>query len=164
MERFTSRQMQLSAMTQLTDAYAAAERGGRVVKTRIPRRDTGPHDVRIEVAHTGVCHSDPLQIDGAWGAGIYPMVPGHEATGIVTGPAGSAAAAWSTTARTSSSPTTATTRRASRPRAPTPARSSSTRTIWYAYPTVSISPPRRRSCARASPSTRHCGTSASARA
>lgn len=71
-------------MTELIDAYAAAERGSPVAKTRIPRRDLGPADVKIDIAYAGVCHSDPLQIDGAWGAGIFPMVPGHESTGIVT--------------------------------------------------------------------------------
>ncbi|TWG07601.1 NAD(P)-dependent alcohol dehydrogenase [Saccharopolyspora dendranthemae] len=71
-------------MTTLTDAYAAMERGSRVTSIRIPRRDPGPADVRIDVAYAGVCHSDPLQIDGAWGAGIFPMVPGHESSGIVT--------------------------------------------------------------------------------
>ncbi|WP_312034074.1 NAD(P)-dependent alcohol dehydrogenase [Actinoplanes sp. TBRC 11911] len=71
-------------MTQLTDAYAAIAKSGRMEKTRIPRRETGRFDVRIDIAYTGVCHSDPLQIDGAWGAGIYPMVPGHESTGLVT--------------------------------------------------------------------------------
>ena len=71
-------------MTQLVNAYASSERGGRLDRTQIPRREPGPFDVSIDVAYAGVCHSDPLQVDDSWGGSIYPMVPGHESTGIVT--------------------------------------------------------------------------------
>ena len=48
------------------------------------RRDTGPKDIRIEIAFCGVCHSDLHQVRDEWGGSIFPMVPGHEIVGRVT--------------------------------------------------------------------------------
>ena len=44
----------------------------------------GPHDVEIRISHCGICHSDVHLVDGDWGMGSYPMVPGHEIVGTVT--------------------------------------------------------------------------------
>jgi alcohol/geraniol dehydrogenase (NADP+) len=44
----------------------------------------GPHDVEIRISHCGICHSDVHLVDGDWGMGSYPMVPGHEIVGAVT--------------------------------------------------------------------------------
>lgn len=54
--------------------------------TQIRRRDLEPHDVLIDIAYAGICHSD---IDHAWqlrenGKTRYPLVPGHEIAGIVS--------------------------------------------------------------------------------
>lgn len=43
--------------------------------------DPGPGQVRVEVHHCGICHSDFTVLDGDFGNG--PMVLGHEAAGIV---------------------------------------------------------------------------------
>jgi alcohol/geraniol dehydrogenase (NADP+) len=43
----------------------------------------GPHDVEIRISHCGICHSDVHLVDGDWGVGSYPMVPGHEIVGMV---------------------------------------------------------------------------------
>jgi alcohol/geraniol dehydrogenase (NADP+) len=43
----------------------------------------GPHDVEIRISHCGICHSDVHLVDGDWGMGSYPMVPGHEIVGSV---------------------------------------------------------------------------------
>ena len=48
------------------------------------RRDVGPHDVQIEIAFCGVCHSDLHQIKNEWFPGIFPMVPGHEIVGKIS--------------------------------------------------------------------------------
>ena len=53
--------------------------------------ETGPltgHDVLIKVAACGVCHSDIHCMDNDWEMTTYPIVPGHEAIGIIaeTGP------------------------------------------------------------------------------
>ncbi len=40
-------------------------------------------EVRVRIAAAGVCHSDLHLVDGALGAGRWPLVPGHEGAGIV---------------------------------------------------------------------------------
>jgi uncharacterized zinc-type alcohol dehydrogenase-like protein len=50
----------------------------------ISRRDPGAKDVVIDIAYTGICHSD---IDHAYslrGKSMYPLVPGHEIAGTVS--------------------------------------------------------------------------------
>jgi uncharacterized zinc-type alcohol dehydrogenase-like protein len=49
----------------------------------IEHREPGLNDVAIDIAYAGICHTDVHQIDEAWGGGIFPMVPGHEITGVV---------------------------------------------------------------------------------
>lgn len=51
---------------------------------RFTRRATRPNDVRIQITHAGICHSDIHQVKNEWGNSTYPMVPGHEIVGIVT--------------------------------------------------------------------------------
>ena len=46
-------------------------------------------DVLLDIAFAGICHSDIHQIRQEWGPAIFPMVPGHEITGIVTAIGGS---------------------------------------------------------------------------
>jgi S-(hydroxymethyl)glutathione dehydrogenase/alcohol dehydrogenase len=43
----------------------------------------GPGEVRVEVRAAGVCHTDLSMVDGTV-ASPYPLVPGHEAAGVVT--------------------------------------------------------------------------------
>ena len=48
--------------------------------------DPGPlaaGEVQIKVTHCGICHSDVHLIDNDWGISQYPLVPGHEAVGVV---------------------------------------------------------------------------------
>ncbi|MFD5489709.1 NAD(P)-dependent alcohol dehydrogenase [Streptomyces virginiae] len=66
-------------------AYAVPAPGAPLERTTVPRRPVGPHDVLIDIKYAGICHSDIHQARDGWGEGIYPMVPGHEITGIVTG-------------------------------------------------------------------------------
>jgi uncharacterized zinc-type alcohol dehydrogenase-like protein len=47
-------------------------------------RAVGTHDVQIDVAYAGICHSDIHQAREEWGPAIFPMVPGHEIAGIVS--------------------------------------------------------------------------------
>lgn len=49
----------------------------------ITRREPGPHDVKIEIAYCGVCHSDLHQVRSEWAGTVYPCVPGHEIVGRV---------------------------------------------------------------------------------
>jgi alcohol dehydrogenase (NADP+) len=52
--------------------------------TTIERREVGPHDVLIDIAYTGICHSDVSHARSHWGHTPYPLVPGHEIAGIVS--------------------------------------------------------------------------------
>jgi alcohol dehydrogenase (NADP+) len=52
--------------------------------TVILRRDPGPHDVVIEIAFCGICHSDIHYAYDEFGRTTYPLIPGHEIAGIVS--------------------------------------------------------------------------------
>lgn len=49
----------------------------------ISRREPGPHDVQIDIAYCGVCHSDLHQVRAEWAGTLFPCVPGHEIVGRV---------------------------------------------------------------------------------
>jgi len=48
------------------------------------RRELGAKDVVLDIAFTGICHSDIHQVRQEWGPALFPMVPGHEIVGVVT--------------------------------------------------------------------------------
>jgi uncharacterized zinc-type alcohol dehydrogenase-like protein len=50
----------------------------------ISRRAPGAHDVQIDIAYCGVCHSDIHQVRSEWAGTLYPCVPGHEIVGRVS--------------------------------------------------------------------------------
>ena len=52
-------------------------------KSTIDRGEVGLHDVLIDIAFSGICHSDLHQVRNEWFEGIFPMVPGHEISGHV---------------------------------------------------------------------------------
>jgi uncharacterized zinc-type alcohol dehydrogenase-like protein len=49
------------------------------------RREPGPTEIAIEILFCGVCHTDIHMARNEWGQSMYPMVPGHEIVGRVTG-------------------------------------------------------------------------------
>lgn len=49
----------------------------------ITRRAPGPHDVQIDIAYCGICHSDLHQVRAEWAGTRFPCVPGHEIVGRV---------------------------------------------------------------------------------
>ena len=65
------------------NAYAAPSADAPLEPTTITRREVGPHDVLIEIAYAGICHSDIHTVNGDWGPQHYPLVPGHEIVGTV---------------------------------------------------------------------------------
>ncbi|HUJ27118.1 MAG TPA: alcohol dehydrogenase catalytic domain-containing protein, partial [Myxococcales bacterium] len=67
-----------------TAAYAALSAKRALVPFVIDRRIPGAHDVAIEVAFCGICHSDVHQARDEWGGSQFPMVPGHEIVGRVS--------------------------------------------------------------------------------
>jgi len=64
--------------------YAAFDTKSPLRPWSFDRREPGPHDVVVEIAYCGICHSDIHQVRDEWGGSIYPMVPGHEIVGTVT--------------------------------------------------------------------------------
>lgn len=63
--------------------YAAQDAQTPLAPWSFERREVGPHDVQIDIAYCGVCHSDLHQIKNDWFPGIFPMVPGHEIVGKI---------------------------------------------------------------------------------
>ncbi|MDW5267961.1 MULTISPECIES: NAD(P)-dependent alcohol dehydrogenase [Acidobacteriaceae] len=64
--------------------YAAHDKKSPLVPFNFDRREPGPNDVVVEIAYSGICHSDIHQVRDEWNQSIYPMVPGHEIVGHVT--------------------------------------------------------------------------------
>lgn len=68
-----------------TIGYAAAGANLPLARHDVERRDLRDNDVAIEILYCGVCHSDLHQARNDWGVTVYPIVPGHEIVGVVTG-------------------------------------------------------------------------------
>lgn len=64
-------------------AWAATSATAPLSPTTIERRDLGEHDVLIEIAYAGICHSDIHTARSEWGEAPYPLVVGHEIAGTV---------------------------------------------------------------------------------
>ena len=64
--------------------YAALAARADLVSHEFERRELGEHDVALDIAFAGICHSDIHQVAEEWGPAIFPMVPGHEIAGVVT--------------------------------------------------------------------------------
>jgi len=67
-----------------TKAYGAHAADKPLEALDIQRRAPGAHDVQIDIAYCGVCHSDLHTVRSEWGGTLYPCVPGHEIVGHVT--------------------------------------------------------------------------------
>jgi uncharacterized zinc-type alcohol dehydrogenase-like protein len=65
-------------------AYAATAAKAPLGPFTLERRAPGPHDVLIDIAYCGVCHSDIHKVRDEWGGSTFPMVPGHEIAGHVS--------------------------------------------------------------------------------
>nr|WTB28770.1 NAD(P)-dependent alcohol dehydrogenase [Streptomyces sp. NBC_00830] len=65
-------------------AYAAPAAKAPLARTTIERRPVSAFDVLIDIKFAGICHSDIHQARDGWSEGIFPMVPGHEITGVVS--------------------------------------------------------------------------------
>ena len=66
-----------------TKGYAALTAKAALQPFSFERRAVGDRDVRIEITHCGICHSDIHQARNEWGISLFPMVPGHEIIGMV---------------------------------------------------------------------------------
>jgi uncharacterized zinc-type alcohol dehydrogenase-like protein len=65
-------------------AYGAQASDRPLESMDITRRAPGAHDVQIDIAYCGVCHSDVHQVRSEWAGTLYPCVPGHEIVGRVS--------------------------------------------------------------------------------
>ncbi|MCU1721822.1 MULTISPECIES: NAD(P)-dependent alcohol dehydrogenase [unclassified Pseudomonas] len=65
-------------------AYGAHASDKPLEPLTITRREPGAHDVQIDIAFCGICHSDLHQVRSEWAGTQYPCVPGHEIVGRVT--------------------------------------------------------------------------------
>ncbi len=65
-------------------AYGAHAADKPLEPIEITRRSPGPHDVQIEIAYCGICHSDLHQVRAEWAGTLWPCVPGHEIVGRVS--------------------------------------------------------------------------------
>jgi uncharacterized zinc-type alcohol dehydrogenase-like protein len=63
--------------------YAALAPGEELQPFEFEAGPIGPTDVEIKVEYCGICHSDVSMLDNAWGLTTYPIVPGHEAVGVI---------------------------------------------------------------------------------
>ena len=74
-----------STKKSVTRAYAAQAPDARLAPFQIERRELRPRDVQFEILYCGVCHSDLHMARNEWKQTIFPVVPGHEMVGRVTG-------------------------------------------------------------------------------
>ncbi|MFJ5409776.1 NAD(P)-dependent alcohol dehydrogenase [Pectobacterium punjabense] len=68
----------------LVHAYGAHAGDKPLEPLKIVRRAPGAHDVQIEIAYCGICHSDLHQVRAEWAGTQFPCVPGHEIVGRVS--------------------------------------------------------------------------------
>ena len=61
------------------------DQAGSVSHAELPDPTPGPKEVIVEVAAVGICGTDTHVHDGEFEGTIYPLVPGHEASGRVIG-------------------------------------------------------------------------------
>lgn len=68
----------------LIHAYGAHAGDKPLEPLQISRRKPGAHDVQIDIAYCGICHSDLHQVRAEWAGTQFPCVPGHEIVGRVS--------------------------------------------------------------------------------
>nr|ATY69426.1 Cinnamyl Alcohol Dehydrogenase 4 [Asarum sieboldii] len=70
--------------TLTVEGWAALDPSGKITPFTFKRRENGIDDVTIKILYCGMCHTDIHYIKNEWGNTIYPLVPGHEITGVIT--------------------------------------------------------------------------------
>src|SRR5690349_14292420 len=68
----------------LVQAYGAHAGDKPLEPMQINRRTPAAHDVQIDIAFCGICHSDLHQVRAEWAGTQFPCVPGHEIVGRVS--------------------------------------------------------------------------------
>ena len=70
-------------MTQVL-GYAAKHAISDLRLMNIERSDPVGDEVTVDIAYCGICHSDVHQCKNEWKNTLYPCMPGHEITGVVS--------------------------------------------------------------------------------
>ncbi|KAI3863266.1 hypothetical protein MKX03_011689 [Papaver bracteatum] len=70
--------------TQVVSGWAAHDESGTIKPFIFKRRENGVDDVTIKILYCGMCHTDLHYTKNDWGMTMYPVVPGHEITGVIT--------------------------------------------------------------------------------
>ncbi|CAL5033018.1 unnamed protein product [Urochloa decumbens] len=70
--------------TQTVAGWAAMNASGKLEPFIFKRRENGVDDVTIKVLYCGMCHTDLHFMKNHFDITMYPVVPGHEITGVVT--------------------------------------------------------------------------------
>ena len=71
-------------MTIQVCGYAAQYAKAHLTFYNFERREPRDHDAVVDIKYSGICHSDIHQVNNGWGTSVFPMVPGHEITGIIS--------------------------------------------------------------------------------
>ncbi|KAI8884767.1 GroES-like protein [Backusella circina FSU 941] len=71
-------------MTDTFKGWAAFGKEQPLVLTELPLKIWDEDDVEIQITDCGMCGSDIHNIDSGWYPSHYPVVVGHEITGVVT--------------------------------------------------------------------------------
>lgn len=70
-------------MSEKFHGWATKQAGGKLEEFAFDPGALRPEQVQIKIESCGICHSDLSVIDNEWGNAKYPLVPGHEAIGII---------------------------------------------------------------------------------
>lgn len=57
---------------------------GSISLVERPIPDPGPGEVRVDVRFANICHTDHFIVGGVHPTAIYPIVPGHELSGVIS--------------------------------------------------------------------------------
>jgi S-(hydroxymethyl)glutathione dehydrogenase / alcohol dehydrogenase len=72
------------SMSTITCKAAVAWAPGQALSVEdIQVGPPGPHEVRVQVQATGVCHTDAYTLGGTDPEGLFPVILGHEGAGVV---------------------------------------------------------------------------------
>ena len=63
--------------------WAVSDAKGEFHLFDFSRRALNDDDVLIRIHFCGLCHSDIHEVQSDWGPSMYPLIPGHEITGLV---------------------------------------------------------------------------------
>ena len=63
---------------------AALTANAPLIPYNFTRPELAPNDVAVAIKYAGICHSDIHQVKEEWGGAIFPMVPSHEISGVVS--------------------------------------------------------------------------------